>query len=626
MAEACANRTHPGRSSRPTTVLKTAEPTRTHSPPGRYCGEPSGACQTSAPTLLVRGLSCGVHRTLILHSDTSGDKTRPVRTEPEHMRRLFAALRRKPAITAVIVVLALGALTGGAVAATNYTSRPGFCTSCHEMEPYYVAWNEGAHAGISCVSCHVEPGLKSEVAHKVVALKEVYNHFTTDPKFPGAVTDIPDSRCLACHSGTIDPGIPGFTHEAHRGERSCVDCHASAGHRVTSAALAEAGILDSQAKDRLAIAVVGAGAANLPGHIAVTCSNCHDLAKTSCVTCHTPEARSHPALKSVSATATGETSTCTTCHTTADSWSFEHATDVTTCVNCHTTPAEHRAGACTTCHEPGASWAFEHPSSTATCTTCHTRPAAHATETCTTCHTTGAAWTFKHPTSTSCASCHTAPARHYSGTCSACHSTKVAFKNTKFSHPGAAANCATCHKAPAKHYSGACKTCHNPKVAFSKATFTHPGAAANCATCHKAPAKHYSGACSSCHNPKTAFSAAKFTHPGSTATCTNCHSRPSGHSGLSCVTCHKPGGSWRFYHPTSTACSSCHRAPANHYGTTCANCHSPSRAWSSATFTHPSIPGGEHTYRSFACTKCHPSGYSSASCTACHRSGAPIDD
>ncbi len=37
MAEACANRTHPGRSSRPTTVLKTAGPTRNHPPPS-VCG------------------------------------------------------------------------------------------------------------------------------------------------------------------------------------------------------------------------------------------------------------------------------------------------------------------------------------------------------------------------------------------------------------------------------------------------------------------------------------------------------------------------------------------------------------------------------------------------------------
>lgn len=440
-----------------------------------------------------------------------GEKDLQRRSQP--MRRLLAALRNKPFLTIIGTVVVLAALAGGIIAVTDYTSRPGFCTSCHEMSPYYAAWDAGAHAGVSCVSCHVDPGFQAQVSHKVTALKEVYDHFTTDPKFPGAVTTIPDSRCLACHDTTIDPKIPGFSHEAHRGDRSCVDCHASAGHTVTSAALAEAGILNpaaAKARERLTVAVAGSGSANLPGHLAITCSNCHDLAQTGCANCHATEARSHPALASLSTTATGAASTCTKCHTSAASWAFQHPAASATCVSCHITPAKHRPGACVTCHKTGVTWAFQHPASK------------------------------------SCATCHTAPRGHYAGTCSACHSPRVAFKN------------------------------------------------------------------------------ATFTHPGRTATCTNCHGRPSAHSAKSCVTCHRPGVSWKFYHPSSKSCASCHSAPSKHYGTTCVNCHSPSRAWSSATFSHPSIPGGEHTYRSFACASCHPNGYASASCTKCHN-GTPGD-
>ncbi len=560
--------------------------------------------------------------------DTPEVQTPPARMEPEPMKRLFAAMRRRPLVTTIGAVVVLGALIGGAVMATQYTSRPAFCTSCHEMDPYYAAWDAGAHAGVSCVACHVDPGIQAQVSHKVTALKEVYDHFTTDPTFPGTVTDIPDSRCLACHSGTIDPKIPGFSHAAHKGDRSCVACHSGVGHTVTPAALAEAGILDpaaAAARQRLTVAVVGNGSANLAGHVSVSCTDCHDMAATGCANCHTTEARSHPALKSVSSTATAETGDCTSCHTTAATWAFEHPAASTTCVTCHVLPAKHRTTTCTTCHQTGKTWAFGHPGADADCTSCHERPASHATQTCATCHKPGATWVFYHPSSASCASCHKAPSKHYSGTCSACHSPKVAFASTRFTHPGAKANCATCHKAPSKHYPGTCYTCHSPKVKFASTKFVHPAAGANCATCHKAPAKHYAGACSSCHNPKVAFASAKFSHPGISATCTNCHNRPSGHSGLSCQTCHQqPGVSWKFYHPTSTACASCHSAPANHYGTTCVNCHTPSKAWSAATFTHARIPGGEHTYRSFACSSCHPNGYSSYSCTRCH-SGTPGD-
>lgn len=507
------------------------------------------------------------------------------------MKRLIAAAKRKPALSLAVVAGALVVLVLVAVAGTAYTNKPSFCTSCHEMDPYYTAWNASGHTEASCVSCHVDPSIEAQVTHKFVALKEVYNHFTTQPKFPGKVTAVPDSRCIACHEGTIDSGIPGFSHDQHRGDRACIDCHMDAGHKVTSTALAEAGILNTagmQARELRVVAARGAGAANLPGHKTVSCSGCHDLAKTGCATCHDSKKKPHAVFASVSATTTGSATSCTTCHTDASRWAFTHPGPDSTCTTCHTTPAEHRAGACATCHtKSGTSWAFEHPSSSAPCTSCHTRPASHSTALCTTCHKTGVSWKFSHPTSTSCASCHTKPAGHYAGTCSACHSPSVPFANTRFSHPGAKANCANCHAKPANHYAGACSSCHSPKIPFAKAT---------------------------------------FKHPGSTATCTNCHKRPAGHSASTCATCHKTGVSWRFSHPTSKSCASCHRAPGGHYGSTCSSCHSPSRAWSSATFTHPRVPGGEHTYRSFACNKCHPSGYTSVSCTSCHGPGGPDDD
>jgi len=506
------------------------------------------------------------------------------------MRRLIAAVKRKPALSLAVTAGLLAVVVLGAVAGTAYTSKPAFCTSCHEMTPYYAAWNEGAHAGVDCVDCHVDSGLKAEVSHKFVALKEVYNHFTSEPKFPGAVSDVPDSRCIACHDGAIDSAFPGFTHETHRGDRACVECHTNAGHKVTSVALAQAGILDSagmQARELLNVASRGAGAANVQGHTPVACTDCHDLKKTGCVTCHDTEQKTHLVLASVSATATGAAASCTSCHADASRWAFTHPAPEAACTTCHTSPTEHRPGACASCHETGKTWAFTHPASSATCTTCHARPAKHAPATCVTCHETGVSWKFKHPSSASCANCHTKPAKHYTGTCSACHSPSVPFANARFTHPGGKANCATCHTKPSKHYAGSCYTCHSPNVAFSRAV---------------------------------------FKHPGSTSTCTTCHKRPSGHSAKACATCHTTGVSWRFTHPTSKSCSSCHSAPSNHYGSTCSSCHTPSKSWGSATFSHPKVPGGEHTYRSFACAKCHTGGPgSSVSCTTCHEAGGGDD-
>lgn len=497
------------------------------------------------------------------------------------MKKLFARARRKPLIALAIVVAALVFLTGGTLAATEYTSRPAFCSSCHEMGPYYGAWDAGPHAGVSCISCHVDPGIKAQIPHKVEALREVYVHFTSNPTFPQSETAaIPDARCITCHEGPIASDKPGFDHDEHRQGRTCVDCHSEVGHKVSSQALAEAGILNVEgmrARKELQVASVGQGAANVSGHPSVTCTDCHDLAATGCFTCHARDAASHPQPATVSTTATADPASCVSCHS-------------------------------------AVTWAFSHPAARADCTQCHVRPEPHDTGVCVTCHTTGAEWKFSHPASKDCASCHDAPAKHYPGTCSACHTPTKAFAATTFTHPGPGATCTSCHARPASHSAKSCATCHATGVSWA---FRHPSSK-DCAACHRKPSNHYAGTCSACHKPTQPFSSAKFTHPGSGATCTSCHKRPAGHSTAACASCHATGVSWAFRHPTSKTCSSCHKAPSNHYGTSCSSCHTPTKAWSSASFSHPSVPGGEHTYRSFSCVSCHPSSYSSVNCTSCH--------
>lgn len=403
---------------------------------------------------------------------------------------------RHAVVWAAIVLI----LVAGYASVSWYTSRPAFCNSCHEMEPYYSAWQAGEHSDTSCVDCHVGPGVVANLAHKVVALKEVWVHFTGRPTFPMATVVVPKSRCLRCHDGTIDPGIKDFDHEEHRGSRECMTCHDTAGHAVTPEALTAAGILNADVQAAVAarkLTTVGSGVP-LGGHVQVPCSRCHDMPAATCAACHTPT-------------------------------------------------ADHSQRPCTTCHESAATWAFTHPDTSATCVLCHDRPPGHPDGTCSTCHTTGASWAFVHPTSDECASCHTPP------------------KN------------------------------------------------------------HYAGSCVTCHTPSTPFGQTVFMHPGQKAACTDCHSRPSSHASGQCSSCHKASTTWAFAHTSSKACADCHKAPKGHYGASCASCHSASRPWASATFAHPSIPGGEHGYRSFACSKCHPNGYGSYTCTACH-DGPPDDD
>lgn len=92
--------------------------------------------------------------------------------------------------------------------------------------------------------------------------------------------------------------------------------------------------------------------------------------------------------------------------------------------------------------------------------------------------------------------------------------------------------------------------------------------------------------------------------------CSNCHDM----AATPCKVCHTAG------HPARTDCTTCHQPPPNHFGPNCGQCHVPGTSFKNANFNHPPIPGGQHTFRSFPCVKCHPQGPPKPSCT-CHGGG-----
>jgi nitrate/TMAO reductase-like tetraheme cytochrome c subunit len=307
------------------------------------------------------------------------------------------------------------------------TDRATFCTTCHEMVPYYDAWLVGKHATTAtCVDCHVDTGLRARFAHKFVALGEVRSHFTGDITFPRATPpELPNSRCTRCHTSLPEATKGAFSHKVHAQKGSCAECHSSTGHDVTVAALKAAGIFNASVKrsSRVrAFATVDAGNANVAGHITVECSRCHDMAKTGCARCHKPtSAEKHPWK--------GE---CTVCHQPGAKFVFKHPAS-TDCAKCHKPgaghfkPASGELGACKACHPaPGASWTFTHPDRNGDCVSCHQPPAGHYDGQCSQCHhKTGTSWSFSHPSAGEhswqgqpCKTCH--PKTYTSAYCT-CH-------------------------------------------------------------------------------------------------------------------------------------------------------------------------------------------------------------
>ena len=266
----------------------------------------------------------------------SPEDTLPGRPSEQPLRRQpRAAHTRRWIGIAVAVALALIVLFAGTAL---YTDRPDYCSTCHEMRPYVDAWKAGTHKDVWCVDCHVNAGYPGRFAHKFEALGEVVAHFRGDTLFPRAnAPAIADTHCTGCHA-QVTPKKPaaGFDHAAHQKKATCQACHPDAGHAVTDAALTAVGAFNPNVKPvglGNATAGLGQGSANVPGHVTIGCTRCHDLKKTGCPACHkTPAKHFKPASSALP--------TCTTCHAAGPKWAFTHPSKGE-CQDCHTYSAKH---------------------------------------------------------------------------------------------------------------------------------------------------------------------------------------------------------------------------------------------------------------------------------------------
>ena len=62
------------------------------------------------------------------------------------------------------VMVGAVALTGIAIPLTDH---PEFCAGCHPIAPSYKSWAKSSHKDVSCVTCHVRPGLHGWLIDKV---------------------------------------------------------------------------------------------------------------------------------------------------------------------------------------------------------------------------------------------------------------------------------------------------------------------------------------------------------------------------------------------------------------------------------------------------------------------------
>ncbi|CRK81391.1 cytochrome c3 family protein [Neobacillus massiliamazoniensis] len=125
---------------------------------------------------------------------------------------------------------------GGGYGVLSLTNSPAFCSICHEMQPEHTSYTASSHNEISCVQCHVKPGMVNMVTHKVKSLKEVYYHVTGVPNQIVQTEEeaISNQNCLQCHSKNRLVTASGDLIVNHKGHINdgipCITCHSGVVH------------------------------------------------------------------------------------------------------------------------------------------------------------------------------------------------------------------------------------------------------------------------------------------------------------------------------------------------------------------------------------------------------------
>ena len=103
-------------------------------------------------------------------------------------------------ILATIFVLVLGG-----AAAIPLTNQPTFCASCHTIQPAYESWIRSSHKEVTCVDCHVRPGVAGFLHDKVYAgLEDVaITFFGTPTESHDLQSHVYSSVCLGCHRAIL---------------------------------------------------------------------------------------------------------------------------------------------------------------------------------------------------------------------------------------------------------------------------------------------------------------------------------------------------------------------------------------------------------------------------------------
>lgn len=107
--------------------------------------------------------------------------------------------------TVILLVVAVGVMALAGTAAIPLTNHPDFCGSCHTIKPSVESWKTSSHKDVTCVECHVRPGLNGFIEDKVLAgLGDVaITLFGTPTESYNLQAHVGSDVCISCHRAIL---------------------------------------------------------------------------------------------------------------------------------------------------------------------------------------------------------------------------------------------------------------------------------------------------------------------------------------------------------------------------------------------------------------------------------------
>lgn len=92
----------------------------------------------------------------------------------EHVKEMVIAaikifMELKWSVKILLFLVVVGLFTFISI---EITGQPAFCNSCHIMNPYYDSWKASSHSDVSCLKCHLKPGLANYAVGKIRGLSQ----------------------------------------------------------------------------------------------------------------------------------------------------------------------------------------------------------------------------------------------------------------------------------------------------------------------------------------------------------------------------------------------------------------------------------------------------------------------